>query len=148
MNLLKTERVYRWFSSPGMSEDTYARGERIDNTLIRKIIGTVRLTDEDKKSPSYTTVLIDRDKQLKELEKSVASPKELERSSQVLVFASSGHSQEAVNETMAALGTAMVTAALSGIDSYCIEDFDTAKIDELLGLEEEGFHSIALLPLH
>jgi nitroreductase len=46
-----------------------------------------------------------------------------------------------------ALGTALVAAASVEVDSTPMEGFNSADLDELLGLKEKGLKSVALLPL-
>jgi nitroreductase / dihydropteridine reductase len=46
-----------------------------------------------------------------------------------------------------ALGTGLIAAAAQGVDACPMEGFDTAALDELLGLKEKGLKSVSLLPL-
>ncbi len=46
-----------------------------------------------------------------------------------------------------ALGIAVLTAAIEGIDASSMEGFNPAALDELLGLKEKGLRSTALLAL-
>ncbi len=53
----------------------------------------------------------------------------------------------AARQAYIALGTALVAAASEEVDSTPMEGFDAAGLDKLLGLEEQGLKSLALLPL-
>lgn len=55
--------------------------------------------------------------------------------------------QWAARQAYIALGTALVTAATLGVDSTPMEGFNSAELDELLGLSERGLKSVLLLPL-
>lgn len=45
------------------------------------------------------------------------------------------------------LGTALVMAAMQGVDSTPMEGFDADALDRILGLREQGLRSVVLLPL-
>lgn len=55
--------------------------------------------------------------------------------------------QWAARQAYIALGTALITAATLEVDSTPMEGFNSAELDELLGLEERGLKSVLLLPL-
>lgn len=46
-----------------------------------------------------------------------------------------------------ALGTALIAAAEQKVDACPTEGFDTAKFDEILGLEAKGLTSVVILPI-
>jgi len=46
-----------------------------------------------------------------------------------------------------ALGLALTTAALLGVDATPMEGFDKAKFDQILGLDKQGLHSYVVLAL-
>lgn len=53
----------------------------------------------------------------------------------------------AVKQSSIALGVAVLTAALNGIDASPMEGFNPAGLDEFLGLKEKGLRSATLLAL-
>jgi nitroreductase len=55
--------------------------------------------------------------------------------------------QHAARQAYVALGTALIAAAMEGVDSTPMEGFDPAAADEILGLRELGLRSVVLLPL-
>lgn len=55
--------------------------------------------------------------------------------------------EHAARQAYIALGLALVAAAEQKIDSTPMEGFDSAKVDEILGLSERGLRSVVLLPL-
>jgi nitroreductase len=55
--------------------------------------------------------------------------------------------QHAARQAYVALGTALIAAAMEGVDSTPMEGFDPAAADEILGLREFGLRSVVLLPL-
>ncbi|MDR3716592.1 MAG: hypothetical protein P4L51_27620 [Puia sp.] len=140
MNLLRT---YKWF--PSAKTRNHAA---VDRKKIGTILDAIGLSAEAGRLPSFKVMLVDDGSRLMELKKSVAGQSEVARSAQLLVFAAFEDMDEGASTALTAVGTAMVTAALAGIDSTGIEDFDSAKVDSLLGLSEQGLHSIALLSLN
>jgi hypothetical protein len=121
---------------------------RTSKTKIESILDVIGLSADTDQSPSYKVILVNGGIQLTELKKSAVHQRDIENTSQVLVFAVFENRNEGVNKVMTALGTAMVTAALAGIDSTGIEDFDSIGVDSLLGFREEGLHSVALLSMN
>ena len=55
--------------------------------------------------------------------------------------------QHAARQAYVALGTALIAAAMEGVDSTPMEGFDPAAADEILGIRELGLRSVVLLPL-
>lgn len=55
--------------------------------------------------------------------------------------------QWAARQAYIALGTALITAASLEVDSTPMEGFNTAALDELLGLHHKGLKSVLLMPL-
>lgn len=55
--------------------------------------------------------------------------------------------QHAARQAYVALGTALIAAAMEGVDSTPMEGFDPAAADEILGLRDLGLRSVVLLPL-
>ena len=55
--------------------------------------------------------------------------------------------QHAARQAYVALGTALIAAAMEGVDATPMEGFDPASADEILGLRELGLRSVVLLPL-
>ena len=55
--------------------------------------------------------------------------------------------QRAARQAYVALGTALIAAAMEGVDATPMEGFDPAAADEILGLRELGLRSVVLLPL-
>ena len=55
--------------------------------------------------------------------------------------------QHAARQAYVALGTALIAAAMEGVDATPMEGFDPAAADEILGLRELGLRSVVLLPL-
>lgn len=53
----------------------------------------------------------------------------------------------AARQAYIALGIAMVAAAEQEVDCTPMEGFDPAKVDEILGLKDQGLRSVVLLPL-
>ncbi|SNR42194.1 nitroreductase family protein [Flavobacterium sp. ov086] len=53
----------------------------------------------------------------------------------------------AAKQAYIALGTALIAAAELKVDATPIEGFNTATIDEVLGLKEKGLHSTVILAL-
>jgi len=53
----------------------------------------------------------------------------------------------AAKQTYIALGTALVAAAVEGIDATPMEGFDPQAFDDLLQLQEKGLRSVSLLTL-
>ncbi len=49
-------------------------------------------------------------------------------------------------QTFIALGQFLTAAALLGIDTCPMEGFDPSAVDQTLGLEAAGYHSVALAP--
>ena len=55
--------------------------------------------------------------------------------------------QHAARQAYIALGVAMVAASEAQVDCTPMEGFDSAKLDEILGLRERGLRSVVILPL-
>lgn len=55
--------------------------------------------------------------------------------------------EHAARQAYIALGFALAAAAELEVDSTPMEGFDPAKVDEILGLREQGLRSVVLLPL-
>ena len=55
--------------------------------------------------------------------------------------------QHAARQAYVALGTALIAAAMEGVDATPMEGFDPAAADEILGIRELGLRSVVLLPL-
>lgn len=55
--------------------------------------------------------------------------------------------QWAARQAYIAFGTAIAAAASEGVDATPMEGFNSAALDELLGLKEKGLRSVTLLPL-
>ncbi len=55
--------------------------------------------------------------------------------------------QHAARQAYIGLGSALIAAAELKVDSTPMEGFDSAKVDEILGLKEKGLRSVLLLPL-
>jgi nitroreductase len=55
--------------------------------------------------------------------------------------------QHAARQAYIALGVAMVAASEVQVDCTPMEGFDSAKLDEILGLRERGLRSVVILPL-
>lgn len=55
--------------------------------------------------------------------------------------------EHAARQAYIALGVALVAAAAEGIDSTPMEGFDSAALDEILGLRARGLKSVLMLPL-
>jgi nitroreductase len=55
--------------------------------------------------------------------------------------------QHAARQAYIGLGTALIAAAMEGVDSTPMEGFDPAAADEILGLRALGLRSVVLLPL-
>jgi nitroreductase/dihydropteridine reductase len=55
--------------------------------------------------------------------------------------------QHAARQAYIAFGVALAEAATLKVDSTPMEGFDSAKYDEVLGLQEKGLKSIVILPL-
>ncbi|SEW00360.1 Nitroreductase [Aliiroseovarius sediminilitoris] len=55
--------------------------------------------------------------------------------------------EHAARQAYIALGFALAAAAEVEVDSTPMEGFDPAKVDEILGLREQGLRSVVLLPL-
>jgi nitroreductase len=55
--------------------------------------------------------------------------------------------QHAARQAYVALGTALIAAAMEGVDSTPMEGFDPAAADEILGLRAKGLRSVTLMPL-
>lgn len=55
--------------------------------------------------------------------------------------------QWAARQAYIALGTALIAAASLEVDSTPMEGFDSASLDQLLGLQERGLKSVLILPL-
>ena len=55
--------------------------------------------------------------------------------------------QHAAKQTYIALGTALIAAALEGVDATPMEGFTPTAVDEILGLPARGLRSTVLLPL-
>ena len=53
----------------------------------------------------------------------------------------------AAKQTYIALGTALVAAAIEGVDATPMEGFNPQAFDELLQLSEKGLRSVSLLTL-
>lgn len=53
----------------------------------------------------------------------------------------------AARQAYIALGFGVVAAAVEGVDATPMEGFDGPELDKLLGLEEKGLHSVAVLIL-
>ena len=53
----------------------------------------------------------------------------------------------AARQSYIALGTALIAAASQEVDATPMEGFDSAALDELLGLQEKGLKSVSILPL-
>ncbi|MEJ6979254.1 NAD(P)H-dependent oxidoreductase [Pedobacter sp. P351] len=53
----------------------------------------------------------------------------------------------AARQAYIALGTALIAAASQEVDATPMEGFDSAALDELLGLQEKGLKSVSILPL-
>lgn len=53
----------------------------------------------------------------------------------------------AAKQSYIALGTALIAAASQEVDATPMEGFDSAALDELLGLQEKGLKSVSILPL-
>jgi nitroreductase len=51
------------------------------------------------------------------------------------------------SQTYIALGSMIQAAALLGIDAGPMEGFDSAKVDEILGLKEKNLHAVTMLAL-
>jgi nitroreductase / dihydropteridine reductase len=57
------------------------------------------------------------------------------------------HFAHAVKQSAVALGVAILTAALEGIDASSMEGFNPVALDELLGLTEKGLKSTTLFAI-
>lgn len=55
--------------------------------------------------------------------------------------------QHAARQAYIGVGTALIAAAMEGVDCTPMEGFDPAAADEILGLRERGLRSVVLLPL-
>lgn len=55
--------------------------------------------------------------------------------------------QHAARQAYIAFGVALTAAAFEEVDSTPMEGFDTAQVDEILGLREKGLRSVTLMPL-
>ena len=55
--------------------------------------------------------------------------------------------QHAARQAYIGVGTALIAAAMEGVDCTPMEGFDPAAADEILGLRESGLRSVVLLPL-
>lgn len=55
--------------------------------------------------------------------------------------------QHAARQAYIGLGTALIAAAMEGVDCTPMEGFDPASADEILGLRALGLRSVVLLPL-
>jgi nitroreductase / dihydropteridine reductase len=53
----------------------------------------------------------------------------------------------AAKQAYIALGTALIAAAEQKVDACPMEGFDTAKFDEILGLEAKGLKSVVIMPV-
>ncbi len=53
----------------------------------------------------------------------------------------------AAKQAYIALGTALIAAAEQKVDACPMEGFDTAKFDEILGLESKGLKSVVIMPI-
>ena len=53
----------------------------------------------------------------------------------------------AAKQAYLALGTALVAAAAEQVDATPMEGFNSAALDEILNLEEQGLRSVTMLPL-
>jgi nitroreductase len=53
----------------------------------------------------------------------------------------------AARQAYIALGTALIAAASQEVDATPMEGFDSAALDNLLGLPEKGLKSVSILPL-
>jgi nitroreductase / dihydropteridine reductase len=53
----------------------------------------------------------------------------------------------AAKQAYIALGTALIAAAEQKVDACPMEGFDTAKFDEILGLEAKGLKSVVIMPI-
>lgn len=57
------------------------------------------------------------------------------------------HKNHAAKQTYISFGMAIAAAAEQKVDATPMEGFDAAALDELLGLKEQGLHSVVILPL-
>lgn len=55
--------------------------------------------------------------------------------------------EHAARQAYIGLGTALIAAAEEGVDSTPMEGFEPEKVDEILGLKEQGLRSVVILPL-
>lgn len=55
--------------------------------------------------------------------------------------------QHAARQAYIGVGTALIAAAMEGVDCTPMEGFDPAAADEILGLRDRGLRSVVLLPL-
>ncbi|MFD1382689.1 NAD(P)H-dependent oxidoreductase [Rhodanobacter aciditrophus] len=53
----------------------------------------------------------------------------------------------AARQAYIGLGSALIAAAEEGVDSTPMEGFDPEKVDQILGLKEQGLRSVIILPL-
>jgi len=67
--------------------------------------------------------------------------------SMVLSRSAEENFQHAAKQTYIGLGFALAEAAALRVDSTPMEGFDSAKLDELLGLDKQGLRSVVLLSL-
>lgn len=57
------------------------------------------------------------------------------------------HKHHAAKQAYISFGMAIAAAAEQKVDATPMEGFDNAALDELLNLEEQGLHSVLMLPL-
>lgn len=55
--------------------------------------------------------------------------------------------EHAARQAYIGLGTALIAAAEEGVDCTPMEGFDPEKVDEILGLKDQGLRSVIILPL-
>ena len=65
----------------------------------------------------------------------------------ILTRSETENQQWAARQAYIGLGFGLAAAALEGVDSTAMEGFNPVKLDELLGLKEQGLKSVALLAL-
>ncbi len=126
--------------------DNNRNQETANKKIVEKIIHTANLSTSGKEKPSYQVIAPDEGALISRIRQTVVNQRLIAGTTEMLIFlAAEDSSGDDDHDALTAVGTAMVTAALQGVDSIAVEDFDGAEVDALLEMGNSRYRSVALL---
>src|ERR1700761_3330879 len=109
--------------------DNNRNQETATRQIVEKIILTANLSTSGKEKPPYQVIAPDEGVLTSRIRQTVVNQRLIAGTTGMLIFlAAESTSGDDEHEALTAVGTAMVAAALQGIDSIAVEDFDGAEV--------------------